>query len=134
MTNPSVGEQSCERLFPCVGIMVAVLFSMAGPVLGNGAVEAVDRSENQAAFPPESKTIEKQNSPLIGSGVRTPPDIGASGTASSTPPVRTESPTDEPHILPDVSSAPPHPLAPESAPNVESPPIGQPDHLQRMQE
>ncbi|WP_342347623.1 hypothetical protein [uncultured Nitrospira sp.] len=129
MNNPNVADQVCEMLFRPVEIMVVVLFSMAGPLLGDGAVAAACRSENQAAFSHENRKQEKQDSPLIGNGVRTPPDIGALGTASSTPPVRTESPTDEPQILPDISPVPTHPSDQDKAPVKENEPLGQPTPL-----
>ena len=77
---------------------------------------------------------EEEGSPVIGGGVRKPPDIGAAGTASSTPPVRTESPTDEPAIIPDVSPVPTHPSDTDSSPVPDGQPLGQPDHLKKKQE
>ena len=83
-----------------------------------------------------------EESPVLGGGVRNPPDIGMAGTASPTPPVRTESPTDEPDILPPASPSLPHPsdstVAPleEAEPDIVSPsdktePLGQPDFLKK---
>jgi hypothetical protein len=80
--------------------------------------------------------------PVLGGGVRNPPDIGMAGTASPTPPVRTESPTDEPDIFPPASPGLPHPsdstVAPleEGEPDIVSPsdkaePLGQPDFLKK---
>lgn len=139
MKKPTVADQVFKASLRCVGLMLAVMFPLAEPVLGDGSHEASadgihfkGSSENQSTSPPVGDNTE--DSPLIGGGVRTPPDIGASGTASSTPPVRTESPTDEPQILPDVSPVPTNPSDPEMAPVKESEPLGQPNHFKKTPE
>lgn len=139
MKKPAVADQVFRASLRCLGLMLAVMFPLAEPVLGDGfhetsadGIQSKGCSEHQSTSPPVGDNTE--DTPLIGGGVRTPPDIGASGTASSTPPVRTESPTDEPQILPDVSPVPTHPSNPESAPVKESEPLGQPNHLQKTPE
>lgn len=107
-----------------LGFLLAMAFFLADAALGADGIQSNGHSTNPSG----------EESPLIGGGVRTPPDIGASGTSSSTPPVRTESPTDEPHILPDVSPVPTDPSTPEKAPVKESEPLGQPDQLQKTPE
>jgi hypothetical protein len=124
-------------------VLVVLLFS---PVFG------ADRHESSSGDPrsrestgmskespvPEQPKTETDQSPIIGDGVRTPPDIGAAGTATPTPPVRSESPTDEPDMLPSISPGLPQPsdssIAPldEGESSVVSPtdkdkPLGQPD-------
>jgi hypothetical protein len=76
----------------------------------------------------------EDGSVVIGDGIRTPPDIGAAGTASPTPPLRFESPTDEPAILPDVSPVPTLPSDTESSPDPIGKPFGQPNHFKNKQE
>ena len=109
----------------------AMAFFLAEAALGDSLQ---DTSSDGTQSNGHSNNKFGEDSPLIGGGVRTPPDIGASGTASSTPPVRSESPTDEPHILPDVSPVPRHPSIPEKAPVKESEPLGQPDQFQKTPE
>lgn len=134
MNNPDGAAKVSQMLFRCMGVMVAILFSMAGPVLGKSGGEPAVTPDNQSTVPSEKKTPGKQDSPLIGHGVHTPADIGASGTATTTPPVRTESPTDDPQILPNISPVPSHPSNPETAPIKESEPLGQPNHLKKTPE
>lgn len=121
-----------------MGLICAVLFLVAGTVGGGHSLmassgtsinESKDQVDRQSPIPHKGDTKENENSPVIGGGVRTPPDIGAAGTASATPPVRTESPTDEPQILPDISPVPAHPSDPEIPSATEIQPLGQPDHL-----
>ncbi|HNP59367.1 MAG TPA: hypothetical protein PKM72_00935 [Nitrospirales bacterium] len=132
MKKTAVADQVFRVSLPCLGFMLVVMFPLAEPVFGDDSNEAPadeihskDRSEN----PSPSIGDKTKDSPILGEGVRTPPDIGASGTASSTPPVGTESPTDDPQILPDISPVPTHPLNSEMAPINESEPLGQPNHL-----
>jgi hypothetical protein len=139
MNKPAVADRAFSASVRCLGVLLAVMFPLAEPVLGDGfhgtsadGVQSKGSSDNPSTFPPVGS--HREDSPLIGGGVRTPPDIGASGTASSTPPVRTESPTNETQILPDVSPVPTHPSAPEKAPVEENKPLGQPQHLQKMHE
>ncbi len=138
MKNPAVADQVFRASLRCLGLMFAVMPPLAETVLGNGfdetsaEIQSQGRSENQSTFP--SVGGDREDSPLIGGGVRTPPDIGASGTASSTPPVRTESPTGDPQILPDVSTVPTDPSNPEMAPIKENEPLGQPNHLKKTPE
>ncbi|MEO6203158.1 MAG: hypothetical protein ABIU05_22055 [Nitrospirales bacterium] len=139
MKNPAVADQVFRASLRCLGLMLTVMFLLAGPVLGDGfqetsadGIQSKGSSENQSTFPPVGG--DRADSPLIGGGVRTPPDIGASGTASSTPPVRTESPTGEPQILPEVSPVPAYPSDPGNPSATETQPLGQPDHLKKRKE
>ncbi len=139
MKKQAVALQVSRASLCGIGLMLAMIFPLAEPVLGDGfpeastdGIQSKGSSENQTTPPPGGDKTE--DSLLIGGGVRTPPDIGASGTSSSTPPVRTESPTDEPQIFPDVSHVPTHPSDPESAPGKESEPLGQPNHFKTMPE
>ncbi|MEO8326714.1 MAG: hypothetical protein ABI618_12740 [Nitrospirota bacterium] len=134
-TWPTVGGQ--------LGLICVVLFLVAWSVVGGDSLmassgtsikESKDQADRQSTIPDRGDTKENENSPVIGGGVRIPPDIGASGTASATPPVRTESPTDEPQILPDVSPVPAHPSDPEIPSATEIQPLGQPDHLKKRKE
>ncbi len=132
-----------RRSFWYWGIIWAVLFSLTGVVFGYGSHEGAaavftadskSRQDGSSTLPPTNNNTELEGSPVIGGGVRTPPDIGAAGTASSTPPVRTESPTDEPAILPDVSPVPKQPSDTERSPDATGQPFGQPDHYKKKQE
>jgi hypothetical protein len=124
-----------------MGLILAVFFLVAGPAVGDESLlassgtftnESKGKPDSQSTIPPGGDTKENENSPVIGGGIRTPPDIGASGTASPTPPVRTESPTGEPQLLPDVSPVPAHPSdTTENSSAVESQPLGQPDPLKK---
>lgn len=131
MKNPACANKISIVSFRCLGFMFTLAFSLAEPVLGENfqninsdGIHTDEHSNNPSG----------EVSPLIGGGVRTPPDIGASGTASSTPAIRSESPTDEPPILPDVSPVPMHPSIPEKAPVKESEPLGQPNQFQKTPE
>ncbi|HBP86587.1 MAG TPA: hypothetical protein DD706_02690 [Nitrospiraceae bacterium] len=115
MMKRTVAYQVGKTLVSCTGVILALIFPLAEPVFAEGSHEAAfdgipskSGSERQSTSPPAGETLE-DSSLIIGGGVRRPPDIGASGTASSTPPVRSESPTNEPQILPDVSPVPSHP-------------------------
>ena len=71
-----------------------------------------------------------ERSVVIGDGIRVPPDIGAAGTSSSTPPIRAESPTDEPDVLPSSTLVAPDPSDPANPSSGKAPPpLGQPDFL-----
>lgn len=126
-------------------VLTGIFFSMiflCGPAFGNNE-QAPSSSEgdrqDSAARPqqtPDSETQEEtERSPVIGKGIRKPPDIGAAGTATPTPPVRSESPTGEPDILPPGSPGLPQPsdstsppLDDDIVPPLESDePLGQPD-------
>lgn len=131
MKKPAHADKVFSISLRCVGLLLVMVFPLADPVLGDSFQ---DTSSDGSQSNGHSHNPSGEESPLIGGGVRMPPDIGASGTASSTPPVRTESPTDEPKILPDASPVPTHPLGPESAPVKESEPLGQPNHLQTTPE
>ena len=131
MKKPAHADKVCIGFLCCLGLMFAMAFSLSEAALGDslqntssGGIQSNGHSNNPSG----------EDSPLIGGGVRTPPDIGASGTSSSTPPVRTESPTDEPNILPNVSPVPTDPSTPEKAPVKESEPLGQPNQLQKTPE
>lgn len=126
MKKPARADKVFFVSLRCLGFLLAMAFFLAEAALGDSFQ---DTSSDGIQNNPSG-----EDSPLIGGGVRTPPDIGASGTSSSTPPVRTESPTDEPHILPDVSPVPTDPSTPEKAPVKESEPLGQPDQLQKTPE
>lgn len=79
------------------------------------------------------ENVPTKDSPLIGGGIKRPPDIGAAGTASPTPPVRTESPTDEPDLLPDQSPVPSASIDSRSFPGTGRPevePLGDPEVIQ----
>ncbi len=128
MNKPALADMDLSVSLCCLGVMLAGVFSLAQPVFGKNVQNT---SSEEIHSNGHSKHPSTGDSPLIGGGVRTPSDIGASGTASSTPPVRTESPTDEPQVLPDVSPVPTHPSVPERAPVKESAPLGQPNHLQK---
>jgi hypothetical protein len=131
MKNPAHADKVFVVSVRCLGFLLAMAFFLAEAALGdNFQVTSADGIQDNS----HSGHPSGEDSPLIGGGVRTPPDIGASGTSSSTPPVRTESPTDEPHIVPDVSPVPPDPSTPEKAPFKESEPLGQPDQLQKSPE
>lgn len=121
------------------GFLLAFIFPFTGIVVGYGSsteftAESGGRQNSQSTLPSSGHNKEEEGSPVIGGGVRKPPDIGAAGTASPTPPVRTESPTDEPAIIPDVSPVPTHPSDTESSPVADGQPLGQPDHLKKKQE
>ena len=124
MKKPANADNAFIVSLRCLGLMFALAFSLADAALGADGIQSNGHSNNPSG----------EDSPLIGGGVRTPPDIGASGTSSSTPPVRTESPTDEPQVLPDVSPVPTDPSTPEKAPVKESEPLGQPSQLQKTPE
>lgn len=124
MKKPAHADKVFIVSLRCLGFLLAMAFFLADAALGADGIQSNGHSNNPSG----------EESPLIGGGVRTPPDIGASGTSSSTTPVRTESPTDEPQILPDVSPVPTDPSTPEKAPVKESEPLGQPDHLQKTPE
>lgn len=125
MKKPAPADKVFSISLHCLGLLLVLGFYLAEPVLGDSVQ---DTSSDGSQSNGHSHNPSGEDSPLIGGGVRTPPDIGASGTASSTPPVRTESPTDEPQILPEVSPVPTHPSTPEKAPVKESKPLGQPNH------
>ncbi|WNM56680.1 hypothetical protein [Candidatus Nitrospira allomarina] len=131
MKNPAHADKVCIVSLRCLGLIFAVVFSLTEAALGDSLQET---SSGGIQSNGHSTNPSGEDSPLIGGGVRTPPDIGASGTSSSTPPVRTESPTDEPKILPDVSPLPTDPSTPEKAPVKESEPLGQPNQLQKTPE
>ncbi|GJL58266.1 MAG: hypothetical protein NPIRA03_11230 [Nitrospirales bacterium] len=131
MNKPALADLDLSVSLCCVGVMLVRVFLLAKPVLGKNVQ---DTSSDEIQSNGHSQQPSAADSPLIGGGVRTPSDIGASGTSSSTPPVRTESPTDEPQVLPDVSPVPTHPSVPERAPVKESAPLGQPHHLQKTPE
>lgn len=124
-------------------LICAVLFFVGGPVGGVNSLiassstsikESKDQADRQSTIPDRGDRKENENSPVIGGGVRIPLDIGGFGTASATPPVRTESPTDEPQILPDISPVPAQPSDPENPSATETQPLGQPDHLKKRKE
>ncbi len=131
MKKPAHADKVFIVSLCCLGFMVGLAFPLVEPALGDSAQ---DTSSYGLQSDDHSKNPSGEDSPLIGGGVRTPPDIGASGTSSSTPPVRTESPTDELHILPDVSPVPTDSLIPEKAPVKESEPLGQPNQLEETPE
>ncbi|MFZ1747472.1 MAG: hypothetical protein WBO24_18325 [Nitrospirales bacterium] len=131
MKEPAHADKVFSVCLRCLGFMLVMVFPLAEPVLGDSFQ---DTSSDRIQSNGHSKNPSTEHSPLIGGGVRTPPDIGASGTASSTPPVRAESPTDQSQIFPDVSPVPMHPSTPERAPVKESEPLGQPTHLQKTAE
>ncbi|MDT3778838.1 hypothetical protein PJI16_14825 [Nitrospira sp. MA-1] len=139
MKKTAVADQVFRVSLSCLGFMFVVMSPLTEPVFGDefkevptDEIQSKDRSENPSTSP--SIGEKTKDSPILGEGVRTPPDIGASGTASSTPPVGTESPTDDPQILPDISPVPTHPLNSEMAPINESEPLGQPNHLKKTPE
>lgn len=139
MKKPNVWSGSLGGL----GLLLCVLFPLTGIVFGYGSPERIStvltaeskgRQDGPSTLPPTKGHTEHEGSPVIGGGVKNPPDIGAAGTASPTPPVRTESPTDEPAIFPDVSPIPTHPSDTNSSPVADGQPLGQPDHLKKKQE
>lgn len=132
MKKPAHANTVCIVLLRCLGLMFALAFSLGEEVALGDSFQSTSSDGIQSNG--NSNDPSGEDSPLIGGGVRTPPDIGASGTASPTPPVRSESPTDEPQILPDISPVPTHPSTPEKAPVKESEPLGQPNHLQKTPE
>ncbi len=131
MKKPAHADKVFIVSLRCLGFMLGVAFSLADAALGDSLQDTYSDGIQSNGH---SNNPSGEDSPLIGGGVRTPPDIGASGTASSTPPVQSESPTDEPHILPDVSPVPMHPSIPEKAPVKESEPLGQPNQFQKTPE
>ncbi|GJL68598.1 MAG: hypothetical protein NPIRA06_12330 [Nitrospirales bacterium] len=131
MKKPAHADKVFIVSLRCLCVMFAIAFSLPEVALGENSQ---DTSSDGIQSNGHSNNTSGEDSPLIGGGVRTPPDIGASGTASSTPPVRTESPTDEPEILPDVSPVPTDPSTPEKARVKESEPLGQPNQLQKTPE
>ncbi|WNM62676.1 hypothetical protein [Candidatus Nitrospira neomarina] len=131
MKQPAHADQVFILSLCCLGFMVALALPLVEPALGDSGQ---DTSSGGIQSDDHSKNPSGEDSPLIGGGVRIPPDIGASGTSSSTPPVRTESPTDEPDILPDASPVPTDPSIPEKAPVKESEPLGQPKQLEKTPE
>ncbi|GJL67048.1 MAG: hypothetical protein NPIRA05_20190 [Nitrospirales bacterium] len=137
MKKTAVADQVFRVSLPCLGFMFVVMSPLAEPVFGDDSNEAPTdeiQSKDRSGNSSPSMGDKTKDSPILGEGVRTPPDIGASGTASSTPPVGTESPTDDPQILPDISPVPTHPLNSEMAPINESEPLGQPNHLKNTPE
>lgn len=125
------------------GLLLCVLFPLTDIAFGYGIPERIStvltaesqgRQDGPSTLPSTKGHTEHEGSPVIGGGVRNPPDIGAAGTASSTPPVRTESPTDKPAILPDASTVPQDPSNGGSVPDAESQPLGQPDHFRKQKE
>lgn len=124
------------------GFVFSLIF-LCGPAFGsNDQVESSSEADRQDSTgrpqqTPDSETSQEgtKQSPVLGKGVRTPPDVGAGGTATPTPPVRSESPTGEPEILPPGSPGLPQPSDSTSAPLDEDivpssesdEPLGQPD-------
>ena len=131
MKKPAHADKVFSISLCCLGFLLAITFSLEDTALGDSFQDIPSDGIQSNGH---SNNTSGEDSPLIGGGVRMPPDIGASGTSSSTPPVRSESPTDEPHILPDVSPVPRHPSIPEKAPVKESEPLGQPDQFQKTPE
>ena len=73
-------------------------------------------------------SLPQPDSPVIGGGVRNPPDIGAAGTGTVKDPVRSESPTEEPSIIPPITPPKSEQSEPIEAPLLRKP-FGQPDVL-----
>ncbi|MGP0593647.1 hypothetical protein ACTRXD_14080 [Nitrospira sp. T9] len=128
MKQPADAHQVFMISLRCLGFILILACFQSEAALGDSVQET---SPDSIQSNGHSKNPSGEDTPLIGGGIRTPPDIGASGTSSSTPPVRTESPTDEPDILPDVSPVPTDPSTPEKAPVKESEPLGQPKQLEK---
>lgn len=131
MKKPAHVDKVFNVTLCSLGFIVALAFPVVEPAVGDSAQ---DTSSDGIQSDDHPKMPSGEDSPLIGGGVRTPPDIGASGTSSSTPPVRTESPTDEPSILPDASPVPTDSSIPEKAPVKESEPLGQPNQFEKTPE
>lgn len=123
--------------------MVFPLLFLCGPAFGGNEHEPSSSEgdrQDSAEKPhqtPDSETPQEETgrSPVMGKGIRKPPDVGAAGTATPTPPVRSESPTGEPEILPPGSPGLPQPSDSTSAPLDEDivppsesdEPLGQPE-------
>lgn len=133
-----------------IGGVTVFLVSFSVPVLGGDGLHAVAKDvsresqerSNSSSINPDKSTEERKTSPVLGGGIRKPPDVGAGGVATPTPPLETQSPTNEPEIVPPASPGLPHPsdstIAPldEGEPPVVSPsdedkPLGQPDFLRK---
>jgi len=109
-------------------ILLSDLGLCGGPVQAEGYMNSFPEASLQVTH-----QIQAEESPLIGGGIKHPPDIGAAGTASPTPPVRTESPTDEPELLPPQSPIPPapnHSRSSSSTGRIEIEPLGDPEFIQ----
>ncbi|MGD9852817.1 MAG: hypothetical protein AB7T38_16310 [Nitrospirales bacterium] len=88
-----------------VALLMGVCFLCLGPVWGENSTDTFSEISS-----PERQKTETDDSLLIGGGIHRPPDIGAAGTTSPTPPVRIESPIDEPDLLPSKAPVPSDPL------------------------
>lgn len=109
-----------------MGMLLATMCGLTGPVWGD------EPSDFSSQLPRATSETESENSPLIGGGVHRPPDIGAGGTASPTPSIRSESPTGEPDIFPfetPVPSDPPHPPKPSQSGEEDAQPLGDPEFM-----
>jgi hypothetical protein len=132
----------------CTGIgMMVLICSFFGMSFGEGIFHAVAEEPTGKSQPGSSvnpdKTPEKEGlAPVLGGGIRKPPDIGAGGVATPTPPVETQSPTNEPEIVPPASLGLPQPSdstippldegePPVGLPSDQDEHLGQPDFLKK---
>lgn len=126
-----------------LGLFLSLLMVPVGFVIVSAADQVPSKSWGGTSNPPgndqadsstkQPSTTEPENqthrSPLIGGGVHRPPDIGTAGTATPTPSVKTESPTDEPRIMPSETPMLPDPQGSQDSVQVPVAPLGQPDIL-----
>lgn len=136
MENILPMRRSWKTVLVCMGWIVATGVSMtpSGAHDNQNAVSSESTAhKSQESAPGTTPALPSTNdtedrSVIIGDGIRTPPDIGVAGTASPTPPLRFESPTEQSDIFPETTPVTPDSSAtPDGFPSAEPPPLETPE-------